>query len=68
MATVSTFKIPLELSEDQAEALAQLCKRFGYSHAVELSNAFDGGRERDDMIDAVCVLRRALRDKGFAPR
>lgn len=57
-----------DITEDQAEALAQMCKRFGLYHAETLANAFDQGRERDHMIDGVGALRRALRDAGFAPR
>jgi hypothetical protein len=62
------MKIVVEFTEDQAEAVAQMCKRFGLYHAETLANAFDQGRERDQMIDGVGVLRRALRDAGFAPR
>lgn len=36
--------------------------------AGELADAFDGGKERDDMIDAVGKLQRALRDQGWSPR
>lgn len=65
-------KVNVELSNLQAEALAQMCKRFGQHHATELSNQYDpypdGRSEREHMIDAVDVLRGALRDAGFAPR
>lgn len=60
--------IPVDLTEDQAWALAQLVKRFGYEDACRLANAYDGGRERDLMIDAVCKLQRSLSKAGFSPR
>ena len=60
--------VSLPLSDDQAEALAQLCKRFSYSDAERLSDPPDSGFERDRMIDAVSVLRKELAERGFAPR
>jgi hypothetical protein len=60
--------VKVTLDENTAFALAQLCKRFGYSDAQRLSNAFDGGQERDEMLEAVIALSQALREKGFAPR
>lgn len=68
MSTNTRINLHVELTEDQAEALGQMCKRFSWETAKQLSNAFDGGRERDLMIDGVCVLSRALADKGFKPR
>lgn len=68
MTTETTVTVTVTLTEDQAWALAQMCKRFGFSHAGELADAFDGGKERDDMIDAVGKLQRALRDQGWSPR
>jgi hypothetical protein len=65
MAQVS---IPLSLSEDQAEALAQLVKRFGWDDAERLSDRFDGGRERDAMLEALRRLQNALAEASFAPR
>ena len=62
------IQICMEVTPDEAEALAQLAKRFSWETAKNLSNGYDGGRERDLMIDAVCVLSRALKERGFAPR
>lgn len=61
-------RVQVSLSESEAMAVAQLCKRFGWDDAARLSNAFDEGNERDDMMDGVMVLSRALAEKGFAPR
>ena len=61
-------QISMEVTPDEAEALAQMTKRFSWDTAKNLSTAYDGGRERDLMIDAVCVLSRALAERGFAPR
>lgn len=66
--TKADIRVALELPEDQAMALAQLAKRFSFTDAQNLSAAYDGGGERDTMIQAVCTLARALRDAGFAPR
>lgn len=62
------IQIHMEVTPDEAEALAQMAKRFSWDTAKSLSNAYDGGHERDLMIDAVCALSRALEDRGFAPR
>lgn len=64
MDVVVTFR----LESDAAEALAQMCKRFTYEHAENLSNRFDGGRERDAMLDAIGKLDQALASIGYAPR
>ena len=64
MDVVVTVRLP----SDEAEALAQLCKRFGHHHAVMLSSKFDEGRECWAMIDAICALSRALSEIGYAPR
>lgn len=61
-------RLTLELPEPQALALAQLAKRFTFEDAERRANAFDGGRERDAMIDGISTLRRALADAGFEPR
>jgi hypothetical protein len=72
MANETRVKIKLDLTEDQAGALAQMCKRMCHSHFVELSSRFskypDGRLEIDHMMEAEAVLARALRDEGFAPR
>lgn len=65
---MESVNVRLDLDPEQAMALAQLCKRFTWEHAKSLSNAHDGGQERDLMLDAVGVLARALAEKGYAPR
>jgi hypothetical protein len=62
------MKIVLELPNDQAMALAQLVKRFGYDDAERLSSRYDGGLERDAMLQGTATLQRALGEAGFAPR
>ena len=62
------MKLRVELTEGQAEALAQLVKRFTYEDAERLANAHDGGRERDEMLEAVMSIQRQLAERGFAPR
>lgn len=57
-------EIKLPLTSDEAWALAQLCKRFTYQHATELSTP----TERDAMLDAVRATWRALAKFGYAPR
>jgi hypothetical protein len=61
-------KITLELPDDEAMALAQLCKRFRWDIAKDLSRPDDGGRERDAMLEGVMSLQRVLAEAGFAPR
>ena len=50
------MKIALDLSDDTAMAVAQLCKRFTYDDAERLANRHDGGRERDLMITGLDAL------------
>ncbi len=57
--------VPLELTDAEALALAQLVKRIGW--AEMRSNAVDEN-EAYVMRDAVTVLARALSDAGYAPR
>jgi hypothetical protein len=61
-------KIVLDLPDDQAMALAQMCKRFCHDDAVRFSNRHDNGREREAMLDGIRVLQKALAEAGFAPR
>jgi len=61
-------KVVLDLPDDQAMALAQMCKRFCWEDAVRFANPHDGGRERDAILEGTIVLQRALREAGFAPR
>ena len=58
----------VHLEEEQAWALAELCKRFTWDHAVNLSVPHDGGHERDAMLSATGVLRTALADVGYGVR
>lgn len=70
-AAAPTAKFAVTLTEDQAWALAQMCKRFTFEHSRELSDrhaTYGGATEQEHMLDAVNVLRRCLRDAGFAPR
>jgi hypothetical protein len=61
-------KIILDLPDDQAMSLAQMCKRFTHDDAIRFANPHDGGRERDAILDGTSTLRRALAEAGFAPR
>jgi hypothetical protein len=61
-------KVVLELRRDEAMALAQLAKRFTYEDAERLSSRYDGGEERDAMLEGILSLQRALAEAGFAPR
>jgi hypothetical protein len=61
-------RITLELPDDEAMALAQMCKRFCYEDAVRFANPHDGGRERDAILEGTMTLSRALAEAGFAPR
>ena len=60
--------ITLDIPDDQATALAQLCKRFLFEDAVRFATPHDGGRERDAILDGTSTLQRALAEAGFAPR
>lgn len=62
--------LDIDITEAEAMALAQLCKRFTWDHAVNLSVPIhnDGGRERDAMLSGTCRLADALARHGFAPR
>jgi len=62
------MKITLDIPDDQAMALAQMCKRFGWDDAVRFATPHDGGRERDAILDGTSTLQRALAEAGFAPR
>ncbi|HWN48634.1 MAG TPA: hypothetical protein VNO18_02165 [Xanthobacteraceae bacterium] len=62
------MKIVLELPDDEASAVAQLVKRLGYDDAERLSSRYDGGEERDAMLNGIDKLQRALAEAGFAPR
>lgn len=68
MTKNSEVTIEVTLPADEAMALAQMCKRFGYSDATNLSNSYDQGRERDAMLRGINAFTRSLADAGFAPR
>ncbi len=56
----------LELSQDQAEALAQFCKRESLS--LFESVAKPGTNEAELMREAVYILGKALAESGYSPR
>ena len=43
-----------------------MVKRFCWEDAERLANRFDGGREREHILEAIGRLERALADAGFA--
>ena len=57
--------INLELTDDQAWALAELVKRIGWTELRQ--NAVDDA-EAYEMRDAVELLARSLADAGVSPR
>ena len=61
-------RIPFELPDDEAMALAQITKRIGYDDCERLSDRHDGGAECHAMLASIDKLRRALCVAGFAPR
>ena len=60
-----TVRITVELSEREAEALAQLVKRMSFDDVLKLAA---GHPEAHDALAALLKVKRALADKGFAPR
>jgi len=68
MSDVKTVQVALAMDDEEAWALAQLCKRFTWEDAARLSNHYDNGVERDYMLVAVCQVSRALAEKGIKPR
>jgi hypothetical protein len=62
---METITIHLELTDDEAAALAQFLKRAG--HGIYSQCAIDE-REAYDMLFAGEKLRRALVEQGYAPR
>jgi hypothetical protein len=61
-------KIILDLPDEQAEALAQMVKRFTWDDAKRFANRHDGGQERDAILEGTAALQRALAEAGYAPR
>jgi hypothetical protein len=63
--TQNTVAVTVGLESEQADALAELVKRIGWSElralAVDDADAYR-------MREAVGLLRRALAEQGFAPR
>jgi hypothetical protein len=53
------------LTEDQADALAEMAKRLSRDDAKRMSA---DEAEEQAMIEAVIALRKALADAGFTPR
>jgi hypothetical protein len=66
-ATGRPIEITCELNAEEAAALAQMCKRFTWEHARQLSNRHVQS-EHEHMLNAIDRLRTALRDVGFDPR
>jgi hypothetical protein len=64
-ANIKEVHVTVTLTEDQAWALAQLAKRFGFFEAQSLSA---DKPERDLMLDAIIALQGALYGEGYSPR
>ena len=62
---METEIITIELPSDEALALAQLCKRIGFSDVR--GNAIDTN-EAYTMLDAVAKLQKSLARQGYNPR
>jgi hypothetical protein len=63
--TQKTVQIMVNLTDIQAEALAQFVKRIGWS---EIRQNATGDDEADEMRDCLGVLQKALQEVGYAPR
>lgn len=59
------IKINLDVTEDQADALAEMVKRICW---VDIKALSTDDREATAMLDGVLRLRKALEVAGFAPR
>jgi len=62
---MESVDIHLILPEEQADALAEMVKRFSWGDAWQLAA---DEQEARLIIDAVITLQAALREQGFAPR
>lgn len=62
---MESVDIHLILPEEQADALAEMVKRFSWVDARQLAA---DEQEARLIIDAVITLQAALRGHGFAPR
>ncbi len=60
--------IPLNLTDDEANGLAQLVKRLGRRSLGKDDLNLVTPEEADQADAAVIALRDALRDAGYAPR
>jgi hypothetical protein len=63
----SLMKLTVELSENEAWALAEMCRRFDRDHAIRLADAFDDGAEMQAMLDAIRQIRWRLKEIGYQP-
>ncbi len=61
---ISTI-LSIELSEEQAEALAQFCKRSTFDTFRDRAQTED---EAYLMRDAMAVIQRQLNEAGYGPR
>lgn len=59
------MKIQIEIEEAQADALAQVLKRIGFSEVRQLSTT---EAETYDAQAALETIRKALNNAGFNPR
>lgn len=62
------MKFAIDLLEDEAWALAEMCKRFDRDHAKRLADAYDDGAEMENMLSAMMRIRRHLKEAGYSPR
>jgi hypothetical protein len=58
-------QITIKLSEEDADAMAMLAKRFSWSDAERVACS---RYPSQTMIDAIGALQEALRENGFAHR
>ncbi|WKJ88787.1 hypothetical protein QZJ86_12215 [Methylomonas montana] len=63
--STKTNPIKVDLPDDEALALAQLCKRISYSDCR--TNAVDNA-EAYIMLDAIAKLQKSLAEAGYSPR
>ena len=61
-------RITIELTAEEAQALAQMCSRFNTDVAERLADRHDGAKERDHILHVISILRRELGAEGFMPR
>lgn len=64
MTTFYTLR-DVKLSEVEAMALSQLCKRISFAACREHSVDHD---EAYEMLAALCEIQKSLAHEGFAPR